>query len=186
MSEQTYDYLHNDIPDSWYKYQYPLPDIKASPKPSVANYKPENCAWLIEYLASLITFNGRQVQKNELGLRYENNTPDNKEDDIYVWHPSTEQKSIVDANKDGEYLDDARAEWAKPSAAMIKYEYYAKRSYLLAKFAENSPAHIKYFQDPPRMATMNMQETGRFEYHGTVIGGAVCGGSAEVNPVMIP
>ena len=111
------------------RYQFPLPEVKGAPVPSVANYKPTNVAWMIEFFANML---GKH--KNQVVFRYENNTPNDKTDDIFVSHPG------------GTYLPDAmKCRVKKPD--MIAYEEAAKKSALLKLYMDNSPAKITYFQD---------------------------------------
>lgn len=116
-------------PDHWYQYEFPLPVVEGAPVPSQADYSQENVAPLIEFFAHiLIGYN-----KDDLQFRYENNTPNDPDDDIFVTHPG------------GTYLP-VPEQCSGKSAAMKKYEKYAKKSATLKKFEENSPAGITYFQ----------------------------------------
>lgn len=119
------DFITSDkIPDTWYKYDWVLTANK--PVPSNADYSEENVAPLIKFFAKIL---GKDPAT--LKLRYEANTPDNKDDDIIVgWIGiSPPCKKFVGKN-----------------LAMIKYESYAKKSSILKKFQNNSPANIIYFQ----------------------------------------
>jgi hypothetical protein len=111
------------------RYQFPLPTVKGAPVPSVANYDPKNVAWMIEFFAQIV---GKKP--SELEFRYENNTPDDKTDDIFVKHPG------------GSYLPDASACNFQKSPALLKYEAAAKNSPRLKLYMDHSPANIKYFQ----------------------------------------
>ena len=122
--------MSETIPDSWYKYDFPL--TNNGPTPSRANYSPQNVAWLIEFFANMLT----NTDHTEIILRYENNTPNNRGDDILVSHP-----------QDKLYLPDKIVCRPKKSD-LIKYEKFAKQSSILKLFEENSPANIEYFQDP--------------------------------------
>lgn len=122
--------MSETVPDNWYKYDFPL--TNSGPTPSKADYSPQNVAWLIEFFANMLT----NKDHTELKLRYENNTPANKGDDIIVAHP-----------QDKLYLPDKQR--CKPkNSKMIRYESFAKQSSILKLFEENSPAGIEYFQDP--------------------------------------
>lgn len=118
--------MPNNFP---YIYEFPLPEVEGAPVPSNADYSPQNVAWLIEFLAGII---GKT--KTEIGLRYENNTPSIKSDDIIVYHPNN-----------GDYLPGAQTP-TEQSPSMWRYEYYAKKSARLREFMETSPAGIEYFQ----------------------------------------
>lgn len=112
------------------RYQFPLPKVKGAPVPSIANYSPQNIAWEIEVFAGLLGFD-----KSQLVFRYENNTPDDKTDDIFVKHPL-----------DKDYLPTASACNFKQSPELKAYEERAKKSKLLKLYMDNSPAKITYFQ----------------------------------------
>jgi hypothetical protein len=122
-------YYNPNVPSTWYQYDFPLKEIPNSPKPSVADYKPSNVAWMIEMFASIF-----QKTPDELVFLYENNTPNDKSDDIEVRHPM-----------DRLYLEDRKK--LKKSDELSLYEEYAKKSKTLRLFEENSPAGIKYFQE---------------------------------------
>ena len=122
--------MSNTIPDNWYKYDLP----NRLPTPSKANYSPQNTAWLIEFFANTLT----SKIHTELKLRYENNSPANKGSDILVSHP-----------QDKIYLPEKESKPKKSNnSEMVRYESFAKQSSILKLFEENSPADIKYFQDP--------------------------------------
>lgn len=128
--------------DNWYKcdgtacpppvhgatYQFPLPEVIGAPVPSRADYNPKNCAWLIEFFGQILS-----QDPSTLELRYENNTPKNPNDDIFVRHPG------------GSYLPD-KQKCGPKSDAMRTYEIAAKKSKLLKLYQDHSPAGIKYFQ----------------------------------------
>lgn len=114
-----------------YVYEFPLPEVAGAPVPSQANYEPQNVAWLIEMFASILG-----EDKTSLIMRYENNTPNNKEDDIYVRHPN-----------DGLYYDEAVRKGHVGSPEQTRYEIYAKKSARLQAYMEASPANITYFQN---------------------------------------
>jgi hypothetical protein len=122
-----------DFPPTWYKYEFPLPEVPGAPVPSVADYRPTTCAWLIEMFAAVL---GKDY--HDLILRYENNTPHNKNDDIYVKHPG-----------DKLYWPDHNTCVLKKSPELEHYEKYAQKSARLKLFEENSPAKIRYFQKIP-------------------------------------
>lgn len=111
------------------RYQFPLPTVKGAPVPSVADYSPTNVAWMIEFFANMIGTN-----KSQTVFRYENNTPDDKTDDIFVSHPG------------GTYLPTVTQCRVKKDN-MKAYEAAAKKSPLLKLYMDNSPAKIEYFQD---------------------------------------
>lgn len=119
---------NSDFP---YTYEFPLPEIAGAPVPSQANYNPKNVAWLIEMFAGILG-----EAKTSLIMRYENNTPNNKEDDIYVQHPN-----------DGTYYDEAVRKGHVGSPEQVRYEMYAKKSARLLAYMEASPANITYFQN---------------------------------------
>jgi hypothetical protein len=99
--------------------------------PSRANYKPQNVAWLIEFFGLVL-----ERDPMTLEFRYENNTPNNHTDDIFVTHPN-----------DGKaYLPAHQVCALKPSKAQQRYEMFAKQSAILKEFQDNSPAKIKYFK----------------------------------------
>tara|TARA_Y100000034_G_scaffold100876_1_gene124742 strand:- start:337 stop:621 length:285 start_codon:yes stop_codon:yes gene_type:complete len=87
---------------------------------------------LIEFFAEILG-----EDHADLRLWYENNSPDNRGDDIILAHPL-----------DRLYLPE-QTRCREPSAAILKYEAFAKRSLILKKFEENSPANIEYFQKGP-------------------------------------
>lgn len=129
-------------PSNWYKYDFPLEEKDNAPKPSTANYESKNVAWLIEFFASMLgnssistSFSGNIY--DEIILQYENNTPQDRSDDIYVGHP-------LDKNT---YLAERISEAKEKSPELLVYETYAKRSTALLTFQDNSPANIKYFKD---------------------------------------
>ena len=111
------------------RYQFPLPKVQGAPVPSVANYQPQNVAWMIEFFANIL---GKTP--SEVVFRYENNTPDDPTDDIFVSHPG------------GSYLPSHTACNFKKSDDLKRYEAAAKQSPLLKTYMDNSPAKIKYFQ----------------------------------------
>lgn len=119
----------NAIPESWYKYDWPLSN--SGPTPSKADYSPQNVAWLIEFFADMLD----GYSHRELTLNYENNTPEHRGDDIFVEHPN-----------DKLYLPE-KGECKSKSLDMVRYESFAKQSSILKLFEENSPADISYFQD---------------------------------------
>ena len=116
-----------NTPPNWYKYDFPLKEVPNAPKPSQANYSPENVAWLIEFFGGIIG-------NSNIKLRYENNTPDNTKDDIIVSHPG-----------DKSYFEETQGKSKSPE--LIRYEEAAKQSKRLKLFQDNSPANIDYFQD---------------------------------------
>ncbi len=118
---------NDDFP---YTYEFPLPEVEGAPVPSQANYKDQNCAWLIEMFANILG-----QDKGDLILRYENNTPNDKDDDIYVRHP-----------QDRLYYDEAVRRGNEGSPEMARYNMFAQKSQRLQNFMETSPANITYFQ----------------------------------------
>ena len=112
------------------RYEFPLPKVKNAPVPSKADYSQKNVAWLIEMFANMLG-----VEHTEITLRYENNTPDDKTDDIEVTHPN-----------DKLYLPTQNACQYRKSEALKQYERAAKKSKLLKLYEENSPAQINYFK----------------------------------------
>lgn len=110
------------------RYEFPLPEVKNAPVPSQADYEPKNVAWLIEMFASILG-----TEKENIALRYENNTPKDKDDDIEVKHPG-----------DKLYYPEAAKCIAK-SPEQVRYEQFAKKSALLKLYQDNSPAKITYF-----------------------------------------
>lgn len=122
-----------NVPSSWYKYDFPLKENDKLPTPSNANYDSKNCAWLIEFFAGILNKNYTQLY-----LHYENNTPKESIDDIYVSHP-----------KDQLYLPEKQTYREGKSSELLRYETLAKNSKRLSLFEENSPAKITYFQSLP-------------------------------------
>ena len=115
-------------PDHWYQYEFPLPEVEGAPVPSQADYSQENVAPLIEFFGYVLGY-----AKDKMIFRYENNTPNDPSDDIDVTHPG------------GSWLP-VPEQCSGKSAEMKRYEAYAKKSAILKKFEENSPAGIAYFQ----------------------------------------
>lgn len=121
---------NGNVPDNWYQYEWPLPEIPAAPKPSQANYDPRNVAWMIEMFASVLGKSHTEIQ-----FQYENNTPNDPNDDIVVEHPD-----------DKLYWPDYNTGRLAKSPEQERYEMYAKQSARLKLFQDNSPAGIEYFQ----------------------------------------
>ena len=132
-----------NIPTNWYeckegscpdergaRYEFPLPEVPNAPKPSQANYEPRNIAWLIEFLGNITGYD-----KSQIGLRYENNSPNDKSDDIVVYHPN-----------DKNYLNESSVCNFEKSAELIRYEKFAKKSKILKDYQDNSPANIEFFK----------------------------------------
>jgi len=119
-------------PEHWYQYEFPLPVVPGAPVPSQADYSQENVAPLIEFFAQMLV----GYNKDDLKLWYENNTPNDRTDDIFVTHPG------------GTYLP-VPEQCSGKSPEMKKYEKYAKKSKILKKFEKYSPAGITYFQPDP-------------------------------------
>lgn len=124
------------LPDHWYQYDFPL--TNKGPTPSRARYTREDgratpeVSWLIEFFAKILG-----ESHLDLKMWYENNSPENRGDDIIIGHPG-----------DKLYLPDETT-CRNPSSAILRYEEFAKRSAILKKFEENSPANIEYFQPGP-------------------------------------
>lgn len=116
--------------DLWYHYEFPLPEVDNAPVPSNADYSPKNVAWLMEMLAGIIGQSHTNIQ-----FRYENNTPQNKLDDIFVSHP-----------EDKLYWPENDACDMEMTPEMERYEMFAKESAILKEFELGSPAHIEYFR----------------------------------------
>jgi hypothetical protein len=119
-----------EVPDHWYQYEFPLPEVPNAPVPSQANYDSRNVAWMIEMFAQILGQN-----HTDLRFRYENNTPSILWDDIYVEHPN-----------DKLYLTD-KAKCYPDTPELDLYEEKAKKSSILKLFQDNSPAGIEYFKD---------------------------------------
>lgn len=121
-----------DVPDTWYKYPWPLTANR--PQPSGADYSEENVAQLIKSFALIL---GREP--SEIALRYEANTP----------APQTSDDIIVGWAGSAPPCRDAvpfREDLPGRNVAMDRYTRAAKRSRILKKFQDNSPAGIVYFQ----------------------------------------
>ena len=150
------------VPDHWYQYEFPLPEVPNAPVPSQANYSPQNVAWMIEMFAQILG-----ESHTDLRFRYENNTPNIDWDDIYVEHPN-----------DKLYLTD-KAKCYPDTPELIAYETAAKKSNILKLFQDESPAEIEYFKDtgcgeileafalPPSNI---IQSEGFSGYHDGVVG----------------
>lgn len=110
------------------RYQTPLPEVPNAPVPSQADYSAGNVAWVMEMFAGALG-----VPVGRLIFRYENNTPNDPSDDIFVTHPG------------GNYLDSAHACNFQKSDALKRYEEAAKKSEILKLYQDNSPAGITYF-----------------------------------------
>lgn len=121
--------MADNVPSNWYQYDFPLADNPKEPVPSNANYDPHNLAWMIEMFASVLGQDSSTIK-----FIYENNTPNNRSDDITVEHPG-----------DGLYLGEKASNKTK-SQEQLRYETVAKRSVRLKLFQDNSPAGIEYFQ----------------------------------------
>ena len=132
--------MSDALPDHWYEYDFPL--TNKGPTPSQARYtRPdgqtsEGICWLIEFFAKYVL---ADVSHEDLRMWYENNSPENRGDDIILAHAL-----------DKLHLPEAEACRA-PTSKMIKYNQVAKRSRILKLFEENSPAGIKYFQNNCKM-----------------------------------
>lgn len=121
---------NGNVPATWYQYDWPLEEVAGAPKPSRANYSTENCSWLHEMFGSIL---GQQPW--DLTLRYENNTPDDRTDDIDVPYSG--------ANN----WDAHSRKHREKSPEQLRYEVAAKKSARLRLFENNSPAGIEYFKD---------------------------------------
>ena len=117
------------------RYKFPIPCNENLPKPSGANYEPQNVAWMIEMFAGVIGQDHTNIR-----FRYENNTCKDEnsgagdQDDIFVVHPD-----------DKLYYPEATKCQPK-SAEQIRYENAAKKSKRLAIFMEEVGV-IDYFED---------------------------------------
>ena len=115
-------------------HKYLLP---RHPKPSTADYRPQNIAPLIEFFTPIIAGAlGQSVDKCQVTFHYENNTPCNYADDIFVKHPTCIGQA---------YNPEPRP--TQKSDALKKYEQYAKKSSRLKNYMLASPARIEYFRD---------------------------------------
>lgn len=119
------------VPPHWYKYDWPLTANK--PVPSRADYSEENVASLIKSFGFIL---GRDP--NTIALRYEMNTPTDRTDDQIVRYAGS-------APPCGNKLP-FREDLPGKNTPMDRYERRAKRSRILKKFQDNSPANIVYFQ----------------------------------------
>lgn len=117
------------IPKNWFKYEFPLPEIAGAPRPSRANYDPENVAWMIEMFASTL-----RKSANQITFRYENNMPFDEREHIIVGHPG------------GQHLYDKQSNMTK-SSELRYYESKAKMSSILKLYERHSPAQIDFFDD---------------------------------------
>jgi hypothetical protein len=124
------------VPDHWYQYEFPLPEVPGAPVPSQANYSPQNVAWMIEMFMLVLGLDPETSDdRARILFRYENNTPSIKSDDIFVGHhdPNT-------------YLPD-KQKCYPDTPELIAYEKAAKKSSILKLFQDESPAGIEYFKD---------------------------------------
>lgn len=125
------------VPPTWFKFDFPLKNVPGAPVPSQADYSPQNVAWLIEMFAA-----AWGKDKTKIIFHYENNTPDDPYDDIFVQHPN-----------DGRmyYAEEVykRHTASSKSEELIHYEEHAKASARLRLYEKYSPANIEYFQDSP-------------------------------------
>lgn len=112
------------------------------PKPSTANYSPQNIAPLIEFFTPIVAgVLGMNLDKCDVTFRYENNTPCKYNDDIFVQHPTCLGLPYSPPGANPCSLSGAKSDELK------KYEEYAKKSDRLKKYMEDSPAKIEYFHD---------------------------------------
>ena len=119
-----------------YNYQFPLPEVAGAPVPSTADYSSQNCAWLIEFFAHVLSVSFNEPFSHmDVSLKYENNTPGDTTDDITVVHPN-----------DKFYLPE-EGRCRDKSRELLRYEAAAKKSQRLKDFEKESPAGIKYFDD---------------------------------------
>jgi len=119
-----------------HEYKFPFEENPNAPAPSRANYDENNIAWVIEMFAGILGEN-----KNNLVMKYENNSPDNIHNNIYVQHPDKNQGNSKS------YYDDAVKNGHKISPEMERYNMFAKKSQRLLDYMEESPANIEYFQN---------------------------------------
>lgn len=117
------------IPPTWFKFDWPLKEVPGAPVPSRADYSTEKCSWLHEMFASIL---GKDPW--ELKLRYENNTPDDRNDDIEVEYSG------------GGNWDAWVEEHREKSPEQLRYEVAAKNSAILKRYEQASPAQIQFFQ----------------------------------------
>ena len=138
--------------DSWYQYEFPLPEVKGAPVPSQADYSQQNVAWLIEFFASILA-----VDPARLMLLYENNTPDDTSDDILVPY----------INDGVSYLEE-RLDSIVDTPEIVHYNLKARRSSILKIFETYSPAEIEYFKNAsfdytPSFSLSSLRKTGLAE-----------------------
>jgi hypothetical protein len=123
------------------------PPLPHHPKPSIADYTPQNIAPLIEFFRPIVSgVLGRNIGLCQVEFRYENNTPCICTDDLYVHYPTCPgdiHKGWTNQNYPVPYTPKPRPH-AK-SKEQLLYESYAKRSVALYNYMINSPARIKYF-----------------------------------------
>jgi hypothetical protein len=113
------------------------PPLPLNPKPSIANYTPQNIAPLFEFFQPIVSGIANQdLTYCEMTFRYENNTPCIPGDDIFVRYPTCIPVPYTPVPVP-----------ATKSPELLLYESYAKKSQALYNFMINSPAHITYFQD---------------------------------------
>lgn len=113
-------------------YKPPLP---LHPKPSTADYAPQNIAPLIEFFRPIVSgVLGHNVGVCNIEFRYENNTPCIYTDDIFVRYPTCIPVPYVPVPPP-----------KTKSQAQIYYESKAKQSQRLYNYMIKSPARIKYF-----------------------------------------
>jgi hypothetical protein len=111
------------------------PPLPLNPKPSIANYTPQNIAPLIEFFQPIVSgVLGKNVGLCQMVFRYENNTPCIYTDDIFVRFPTCIPVPYS-----------PQPPPTGKSQALLQYEAAAKNSVALYNFMINSPAKIIYF-----------------------------------------
>lgn len=115
----------------------PIPVNSEAPVPSTADYSSRNVAPLMSFFAPIVSaVTGSHVAKEDLKFRYENNTPNNPTDDIFVMHPHRAG--------DLDYVDPPKP--SQKSVELKEYERVAKQSKRLLDYMRSSPARIEYFK----------------------------------------
>jgi hypothetical protein len=119
----------------------PWPVPPNAPVPSTADYSAKNVAPLFTFFAPLVNrvLGGTDYTKTDLKFRYENNTPDDPSDDIFVVHP--------EVLGDTEYTDPPCIPKNKRSKELLAYEKVAKKSKRLDNWRKKQPIVIDYFDD---------------------------------------
>ena len=111
------------------------PDLDHHPIPSIADYRPQTVAPLIEFFVPIVqslTHHNPALTKCNLEFRYENNTPCDPTDDIFVRHPLCISLPYTPKRRP-----------KKKSKQLLLYEKYAKKSKRLEEFEDTN--NIEYF-----------------------------------------